>query len=263
MLLESVLAILSGGVIGLLLGATGGGGSLIAIPLLVYVVGVPVQNATAMSLVVVGYSALFGAWQESRQGKVRGLAAVLFSSTGIVGALVGAHGHELVSGEMVLLWFGFLLLGIGAWTIRVGPGPHHEIIEEESCAKQFSSSCALKAVGIGFGVGLLTGFFGIGGGFVIVPALMYVMGFPLRMAVGTSLLIIALIAFGGIVGHLNVAQIDFTLTGLVILGSLAGMIVGTRFGKTIDEQILRRAFALVAGGTGLLLIVDNGIRVLN
>ena len=117
MLLESVLAIVSGGVIGLLLGATGGGGSLIAIPLLVYVVGVPVQNATAMSLVVVGYSALFGAWQENRQGKVRGLAAVLFSSTGIVGALIGAHGHELVRGEVVLLLFGFLLFGIGAWTI--------------------------------------------------------------------------------------------------------------------------------------------------
>ena len=106
----------------------------------------------------------------------------------------------------------------------------------------------MKAVGIGFGVGLLTGFFGIGGGFVIVPALMYVMGFPLRMAVGTSLLIIALIAFGGIIGHLNVAQIDFLLTGLVILGSLAGMIVGTRFGKTMDEQILRKAFANGIGG---------------
>ena len=263
MLLESALAIISGGVVGLLLGATGGGGSLIAIPLLVYVVGVPVQNATAMSLVVVGYSALFGAWQESLQGKVRGLAAVLFSTTGIIGALVGAHGHELVRGEVVLLWFGFLLLGIGVWTIRIGPGQQHTKTEEEGCAKQFSPSCALKAVGIGFGVGLLTGFFGIGGGFVIVPALIYVMGFPLRMAVGTSLMIIALIAFGGIVGHLNLAKIDFALTGLLILGSLGGMIVGTRFGKTVDEQILRKAFAVLAGGTGLFLIVDNGMRVIN
>ena len=110
MLFQALLAILSGGMVGLLLGATGGGGSLIAIPLLVYVVGVPIQKATALSLVVVGYSALFGAWQAHRNGKVRGLAAVLFSGTGMFGAWLGAHGQHLVTGECRSFFVRFIVV---------------------------------------------------------------------------------------------------------------------------------------------------------
>jgi len=261
MLFQALLAILSGSMVGLLLGATGGGGSLIAIPLLVYVVGVPVQKATALSLVVVGYSALFGAWQAHRNGMVRGLAAVLFSGTGMIGAWLGAHGQHLVTGKVVLLLFGLLLIGISIWTILRGrAGTPHNV--EEGCAKEFSLGCASKALGIGLGVGLLTGFFGVGGGFLIVPALLFVMGFPMKMAVGTSLLIIALISIGGIIGHIETAQIDFLLAALIIGGSLVGMIVGTRIGKTTDEQFIQKVFAFLAGGTGLFLLIDNGIRAL-
>jgi uncharacterized membrane protein YfcA len=261
MLFQALLAILSGSMVGLLLGATGGGGSLIAIPLLVYVVGVPVQKATALSLVVVGYSALFGAWQAHRIGKVRGLAAVLFSGTGMIGAWLGAHGQHLVTGEIVLFLFGLLLCGISIWTILRGrAGTPHNV--DEGCAKEFSLGCASKALVIGLGVGLLTGFFGVGGGFLIVPALLFVMGFPMKMAVGTSLLIIALISIGGIIGHLEKVQIDYLLAALIIGGSLVGMIVGTRIGKTTDEQFIQKVFAYLAGGTGLFLLVDNAIRVL-
>ena len=110
------LALLSGGLVGVLLGATGGGGSLVAIPLFVYVVGVPVQNATAMSLIVIGYSALFGAWHESRQQRVHIVSALLFSMTGMIGAWVGAQGHQLVPDTLVLFSFGNLLLFISMWT---------------------------------------------------------------------------------------------------------------------------------------------------
>jgi uncharacterized membrane protein YfcA len=261
MLLQSVLAILSGSVVGLLLGATGGGGSLIAIPLLVYMVGVPVQKATALSLVVVGYSALVGAWQAHRNGKVRGLAAVLFSSTGMVGAWLGAHGQPLVPGQVGLWLLGWWRCGISIWTFLKGRGENLGKVEE-GCATQFSPSCALKALGIGFGVGLLTVFFGVGGGFLIVPALLFVMGFPMQMAVGTSLLIIALVSLGGIIGHLKLAQIDILLTTLIIGGSLVGMIVGARIWKTTDEHIIQKVFSFLAGGTGLFLLIDNGIRVM-
>lgn len=261
MLFQYVLAILSGSVVGLLLGATGGGGSLIAIPLLVYVVGVPVQKATALSLIVVGYSALFGAWQANRHGKVRGLAAVLFSSTGMVGAWLGAQGHQLVSGEVVLLLFGGLLCGISIWTFLKDRIEKPKRVAED-CARQFSLTCGLKALGIGFGVGLLTGFFGVGGGFLIVPALLFVMGFPMQMAVGTSLLIISLISLGGLIGHLNLAYIDILLTSLIIGGSLIGILMGTRMGKTYEEHLMQRAFASLAGATGLFLVIDNGLRVM-
>jgi hypothetical protein len=252
-----LLALLSGGLVGLLLGATGGGGSLVAIPLLVYVVGVPVQKATAMSLIVVGYSSLFGAWKESRQQRVHVVTAILFSLTGMIGAWVGAHGHQLVPETLVLFLFGNLLLFISVWTFwKTHEGEYNDI--PSGCAKKFSGRCALKALACGWGVGLLTGFFGVGGGFLIVPALMFLMGFPIRLAIGTSLLIIALISIGGVAGHLKVAYLDFVLTGLVLLGSLLGLMFGSQVTGSIPAHHFRRGVAILIGVIGMLLVMANG-----
>ncbi|MDH5698344.1 MAG: sulfite exporter TauE/SafE family protein [Nitrospirota bacterium] len=256
-----MLALLSGGLVGLLLGTTGGGGSLVAIPLLVYVVGVPVQNATAMSLIVVGYSSLFGAWKESRQQRVHVVSAILFSLTGMIGAWVGAHGQQLVPETLVLFLFGNLLLFISVWTFwKNNEGEHNDI--PSGCAKEFSGRCALKALAFGWGVGLLTGFFGVGGGFLIVPALMFLMGFPIRLAIGTSLFIIALISIGGVVGHLKVAHLDVVLTGLLLLGSLLGLIFGAQVTRSIPAHHLRRGVAILIGVIGVLLVVANGWHLL-
>lgn len=255
------MAFLSGGFVGVLLGATGGGGSLVAIPLLVYAVGVPVQNATAMSLVVVGYSSLFGAWKESRKQQVHGVTALLFSPTGMFGAWVGAHGHRLVPELLVLFIFGHLLLLISMWTFWKS----HEGEQNESptgCAREFSGHCVLKALAFGWGVGLVTGFFGVGGGFVIVPILMLLMGFPIRLAIGTSLLIIALISIGGVFGHLKVTRLDWGLTGLVLLGSLLGLMFGSTATRAIPARHLVRGFSLLIGLIGVLLIVANGWQFL-
>ena len=251
------LALLSGGMVGLLLGATGGGGSLVAIPLLVYVVGIPVQTASAMSLIVVGYSALFGAWQESRQQRVHLPAALVFSVTGVFGAWLGAQGHQLVSERVVLFLFGNLLLFMSLWTFW----QHQTDKDNEGdsgCAQKFSWTCAFKASAIGWGVGLLAGFFGIGGGFLIVPALMILLEFPIRLAVGTSLLIIALISIGGVIGHLNLASLDLVLTGLVLLGSVLGLVFGSKVTRSISSHHLRRGVAILIGVIGFGLILDNG-----
>jgi len=252
-----ILALLSGGLVGLLLGATGGGGSLVAIPLLVYVVGIPVQKASAMSLIVIGYSALFGAWQESRQKRVHVPAALVFSMTGMLGAWLGAHGHQLVPETLILFLFGNLLLCISAWTFR----QRHEGQVQDGptgCAKTFSWNCVYKALAVGWGVGLLTGFFGVGGGFLIVPALMVLMEFPIRVAIGTSFLIIAFISIGGVVGHLNVAHLDVVLTGLVLMGSLLGLLFGSHVSRSIPSHRLRRGVAILIGVIGILLVIDNG-----
>ncbi len=252
-----LLALLSGGVVGLLLGATGGGGSLVAIPLLVYVVGIPVQTASAMSLIVVGYSALFGAWQEYRHERVHIPTALVFSLTGVFGAWIGAHGHQLVSESVVLFLFGNLLFFMSLWTFWQ-PQKDQGNDVPTGCAKHFSWPCGFKASAIGWGVGLLTGFFGIGGGFLIVPALMLLLGFPIRLAMGTSFLIIALISMGGVVGHLNLASLDLWLTGLVLLGSVLGLFYGSRFTRSISSHHLRRCVAILIGAIGLGLMIDNG-----
>lgn len=254
---DTVVAVVSGGVVGLALGTTGGGGSLLAIPLLVYVLGASVQAAAAMSLVVVALSAVFGVYQRRESGEVKIQAAVIFSVTGVVGAWGGALGHRFVREETALLLFGFLMI-VAAWQMWQQGGHREESSSTESCTERFPRSCWYKISLIGVIVGLLTGFFGIGGGFVIVPALTLVLGFPMRMAVSTSLLIIALISVGGIVGHLRAGQIDWQFTGLLLVGSVFGMAGGSWIAQRVSPVILSKGFAALAFGVAIVVIVQNG-----
>jgi uncharacterized membrane protein YfcA len=257
---QAILAIGSGGLIGLTLGATGGGGSLLAIPLLVYALGTTARDATAMSLMIVGASALLGVWEYGRAGEVRIKAALVFSGTGAVGAWGGAYAHQLVREEVMLVLFGMLMLGAAAKMLRWKP-PAVTANDGECCADRFSRTCWVKVSGIGLLVGIMTGFFGVGGGFVIVPALVLILKFPTRLAVGTSLLIIALISIGGLAGHLQFGRFDGRLAALVLLGSAAGIILGTRWGRMGSPERMTRAFALVTIGIAVPLILHNAIRL--
>ncbi len=257
---QPILALLCGGVVGVMLGATGAGGSILAIPLLVYLVGVPVQEATVTSLIVVGYSALFGAWRKNREHHVKGKAALVFSATGLVGAWIGALGHALFNEHTILLLFGFLMVGVSVWSLS--RKRRSDVIPTEGCATQFSLKCMIRALGIGFGVGILTGFFGIGGGFLIVPALIGVLGFPPPMAVGTSLMIIALTTVGGIIGHLEMASIELGITAIVVMGSLLGILVGTSLSQKIDHRLFTTAFGAMTGIIGTLMILGNFSHVI-
>jgi len=260
MMLSLLLAIFSGSVIGLLLGATGGGGSLLAIPLLVYVLGVPAQQAALLSLIVVGLSALVGAWHKSRQQRVRGVAAIVFSVTGAAGAWMGAYGHELVTEGTVLTLFGFLMIGVSGWNLS-RLDVDEEAMNRDGCARAFSVLCVGRALAIGFGIGMLTGFFGVGGGFLIVPALTLIMGFPGSLAVGTSLLIIALMAAGGILGHLQSVTLDWVLFAGLLLGSLGGVLYGSRVSSKCGDRAFRRGIGILTGSTGGLMVLVNIFRL--
>ncbi len=257
---QGFLAIVSGGLIGLSLGATGGGGSLLAIPLLVYVLGTTARDATTMSLMIVGASALLGVWEYGRIGAVRVKPALVFSGTGAVGAWVGSYLHQLVRQEVLLVLFGMLMLGVAGKMLR-WKGAESERDAEGSCAQRFPRTCWIKVSGIGSLVGLLTGFFGVGGGFIIVPALVLLLGFPMRAAAGTSLLIIALISLGGLVGHLQFGQINARLAVRVLLGSAAGIALGTKLGRRASPETTTKAFAFVLIGIALPLIVHNVERL--
>lgn len=256
MSVEGFLAVLCGGIVGVTLGATGAGGSLLAVPLLVYVLGLRAQEATAMSLVVVGASAGLGAYTYLKAGNVRLKAALLFSASGSIGAWGGAFGHRMVREQVILASFGMLMWAVAwrMWQQREGstvtsPG--------ESCAERLPRTCVIRVTVIGFVVGLLTGFFGVGGGFVIVPALSMILGFPMPVAVGTSLSIIALVSLGGILGHLQYGRIDWYATGYLLLGSGLGMLVGTELGRRATPAYLSRQFAVLAAVVALALVLHN------
>lgn len=257
---QAVLTVASGAFIGLALGTTGGGGSLLAIPLFVYVLGIAAQPAAAMSLVVVAASALLGVYQRKDSGDIKVKAALVFSTTGAAGAWAGALGHRFVRHEIVLLLFGLLML-LAAWQMwqrGTGPlqsGPH------QSCAERFPRSCWIKVSIIGLAVGLLTGFFGVGGGFVIVPALGVVLGFPAHMAMSTSLLIITLVSVGGFFGHLHAGQVDWPLTGLLLLGSAIGMTGGSWIVQRISPATVTKSFVTAAIVIAVVMILHNGLQL--
>lgn len=258
----ALLPVLSGVPIGLQLGATGTGGAILAVPMMVYIAGIPVQQAAAMSLVIVAASALLGAWEYGRIGQIKTKAVLAFSSTGIVGSWVGANAHRLVRGEILLIGFGVMLLLARALMMRYG-GLATLPEREKPCAAAFPRTCWIKVAAVGLVVGALNGFFGVGGGFMIVPTLALVLGFTPRLAVGTSLTIIALISIGGILGHLQFGSLDPHVTLWVIVGSAAGILLGTRLGQLVSPKAMSATAATITVSLALWLIVANAIKLLD
>jgi uncharacterized membrane protein YfcA len=209
---------------------------------------------------VVAASALIGVYQRRQSGEVKLKPALIFSVTGAASAWAGALGQRFVRGETVLLLFSVLMI-VAAWRMWRSSGQSDSRFTGESCAERFPRSCWVKVSLIGVVVGLLTGFFGVGGGFVIVPALALVLGFPMRMAVSTSLLIIALVAAGGFVGHLSTGQMDWPLIGLLLLGSAVGMTGGSWVAHQLSPAILTKSFAAVAIGVAIVMMIHNGMKL--
>lgn len=246
---------------GLQLGATGTGGAILGVPLMVYLAGIPVQEAAAMALMVVAISSLVGAWEYGRRGLVRPKSAAAFSWTGMIGAWGGAYGHRLVREEVVLVLFGLLLLLVRTVIARQGT----LVLQTEgatSCATHFPRTCWLKVGGMGLVVGVVNGLFGVGGGFMVVPALMLILRFPTRLAVGTSLAIIALISIGGVAGHLQFGRVNWSLTTFVLLGSLIGMLVGVRMGSWLSPTTMGRLTASITITVAVSLIAINLAKLL-
>lgn len=256
MIEQALRAMLSGVPIGLQLGATGTGGAILGVPLMVYIAGMSLQQAAAMSLMIVATSSLLGAWEYGRQGMVKPKAAAAFSWTGMIGSWGGASGHRMLREEVLLVLFGLLLL-----LVRVVMARQRrlsaELADNESCATRFPRTCWLKVGGIGLIVGTLNGLFGVGGGFIVVPALILVLRFPARAAIGTSLMIIGLISIGGVVGYMQFGHIEWNLFGYVLLGSLAGMLLGVRSDTWVSPMVMGRVTASITISIAGTLIAVN------
>ncbi len=201
-----------------------------------------------MSLAVVGGTSLAATFMNARSGLVHLKAATLFSLTGIVGALAGAQLTHLVSPALLMLIFAALMIVIA--TLMLRGGRWHPPNEKEQCRWP---RCSLT----GLVVGALTGFLGVGGGFLIVPALVFFGHLPLKSAIITSLLIIAVNSFAGLAGHLHQAPFNWTIAGMFLGASLVGMFGGRFFARRLAVGHLRVAFAWFVLAVGAFVIIKN------
>ena len=260
MSLRALLASPLGFLVGLSLGALGGGGSILAVPLLVYGAGQDPKAATASSLLLVGMASLVGVIPHWRGGRVRLGTGVVFGLTGVGGSLVGTSVNDRIDPDLLLLGFAVLVL-VAAWRMVTGCPTCTRVGEERATAdagggatgtgagvavrQRIDVARVAKVVVAGTGVGFLTGLFGVGGGFVIVPALTLVLGLNMPNAIGTSLVVITINSAVALAARAATTSIDWGVTLPFAASAIAGVIVGGRMADTVDATRSLRAFAVL------------------
>ena len=235
-------------VIGVSLGLLGSGGSIITLPVLVYGAGVPVASAVGMSLAIVGGTSAVGAWLKHRQGLVHWPAAALFGITGMAGAVTGAQFTRLVSPAALMLLFALLMAVIA---VRMLSRRGDESVEPLPDCRPLRCGAA------GLGVGVLTGFLGVGGGFLVVPAMILFARLPMATAIGTSLAVIAANSAAGLAGHLRHGGFNGLLALAFLGAALLGMAGGVRLGGRLPATTLRRVFGWFVLATAGFVIAKN------
>jgi uncharacterized membrane protein YfcA len=245
-----VLGYLFAALIGLALGTLGGGGSILTVPVFVYVLGFDPKLAIAMSLPVVGMAALVGVVSHWRAGNVRLQTAAIFGSVAMVGSYTGARASVWFSGRAQLLILGTAMIAAAVSMLRsAGRGDR----ADDTTALPH----LVPMLAVGLGVGLLTGLVGIGGGFLIVPALVVLGRVPMKAAVGTSLLVIAMNSASGYLGHHGYEVVPWLFVAKFTGVSIVGILAGTALVHHIPTRQLKRAFALLLVIIGVLVLWQN------
>lgn len=250
-------------VVGVVMGALGGGGAIITIPVLVYLAGQAPGAAMVGSLIVVSVTAVAGIVGHWRAGHVRAAEGVEFSLLGAVGAIVGSLLSMQVREDVLMVLFGALLLLVSALMAKrfIRPGATRAadplpVFQRRPFRVNLRQLLlvALTATGVGF----LTGFFGVGGGFAVVPALAMVLGFSMPQAVATSLLVILLNSLVSLGTRLTGAQdVDWVLIGSFSLLAAGGAILGGRVGRRLPARTLGLGFAALLAVVAVAILVQN------
>lgn len=277
-MIGEIIAIVLGLGVGLSLGALGGGGSTLAVPILVFIAGMATKDATSASLLVVGVASAIGAWGHYRNGYVRLRAGVAFGAAGILGSRIGTFINRSLPEQTLLLAFSALILFVAVRMLRsarrtdavrststaahssppvpaTGAGPvaragsalvvEAETEAETRTALELSPRAIAKLVAAASVVGLLTGLFGVGGGFAVVPALTLLLGFSTKDAIGTSLVVISINTAIALVlrsGHLD---FDWALVLPFLATVTVGVVIGSRLANRIDAARLTKSFAIM------------------
>lgn len=253
----AMIAVPVGLLIGLSLGALGGGGSILTVPALVYLLHQQAHAATTGSLLIVGITALAGTTVHWRAGRVRAAQGITFGILGVAGSYAGTRLSASVNPDLLLSLFAALMLtAAAAMLLRQRRPPAETPVTGSRPAppadprRGLAVRCGLKIAAAATGVGLLTGFFGVGGGFVIVPALVLALGFEMPAAVGTSLLVISVNSAAALAARLDSGvHFDWPLLGVFTLAALIGTLAGNRVASRVSPARLTTAF------TALLIAV--------
>ena len=252
----SALGVLLALTVGLVLGFLGGGGSILAVPIFLVAFDVPTKPAIAMSLVVVGMSAFVGFLTHWRQGTVNLRVALIFGAFAMAGAFAGARVSRFVPEEVQLAMFAIFAFTAALLMLRDASRPAPPVPASGAGGggdARFAPVLALQAVA----VGVLTALIGAGGGFVIVPALVLLARLPVKEAVGSSLLIIAMNALTGFVGYLGVVPIDWYLVAWFASVAAVGAVLGTRFMRVVPQRRIKQGFAVMILVLGAYLLLTR------
>jgi uncharacterized membrane protein YfcA len=257
-LLASPLGLL----IGITLGSVGGGGSILAVPMLVYGAGLSPRKATTASLVIVGITAVFGLPAQWRAHRIRFVAGLVFAVTGIVGSIAGTRVNEGIDPNVLLLAFSGLVVAAAVAmhrrnrtatrSVEIGTGPAGPPEAPDAGAPgptRIDVGTALKVVAAGTVIGFLTGLFGVGGGFVIVPALVLALGYPMPIAAGTSLFVILCNTVIALVQRYSGDAMPWAAVIEFSVMAVPGVFIGSWLGRRFPAPTLARAFVI------LLLVV--------
>ncbi|MFV2115257.1 sulfite exporter TauE/SafE family protein [Micromonospora sp. LOL_025] len=234
--------------IGISLGLLGGGGSILAVPLLLYVADLPAREAIATSLLVVGVTSAVGALPHARAGRVRWRTGLLFGIAGMAGAYTGGRLAAFVPAALLLAGFALMMLATAAAMLRG---------RRDDAGRERHEPSTPRVLLDGVVVGLVTGLVGAGGGFLVVPALALLGGLPVPVAVGTSLVVIAMKSFAGLAGYLSTVDIDPGLATAVTTAAVLGSLAGGRLAGRVREDVLRRAFGWFVATMGALVLAGQ------
>lgn len=251
--MNELLTILSGSLVGFSLGLIGGGGSILAVPLLLYVVGIPDPHvAIGTSALAVAANALANLAQHARAGTVKWPCAATFAASGVVGAFVGSTIGKAVNGQSLLFVFALVMIVVAVSMLRGRGG-------EGDPQVRINRGIAVRLVGIGFLTGMVSGFFGIGGGFLIVPGIMLGSGMAMLNAIGSSLFSVGTFGLATAANYALSGLVDWTVAALFIGGGVVGGFAGMRAAVKLSDRkgALTRIFAAVLFAVAAYMLYRN------
>jgi uncharacterized membrane protein YfcA len=250
--MHALLTLACGLVVGLSLGVIGGGGSVLAVPLLMYVVRVPDPHvAIGTSAFAVGVNALVNLLGHWRRGNVKWPCAATFATAGVLGTVAGSQFGKSLDGQKLLFLFAFAMAAVGLAMLRPRSSAGDPSVH-------INPTIAARLLGVGLLVGFISGFFGIGGGFLIVPGLMLATGIPIINAIGSSLFAVTVFGFTTATSYALSGLVDWSLAFELVAGGVLGGVIGIRISARLASR--RRALERVFAGVVLVLAVTVAIR---